>query len=64
MSVIIREGNIYKVYIKGADNIIKSRLGPNQPFLEQIEMYLNQFSLIGLRTLMVAMKILSEDEYK
>jgi phospholipid-transporting ATPase len=26
MSVIIKDNGIYKLYIKGADNIIKSRL--------------------------------------
>ena len=26
MSVIVKDGNIYKLYVKGADNIIKGRL--------------------------------------
>jgi magnesium-transporting ATPase (P-type) len=26
MSVIVQEGDVYKLYIKGADSIIKSRL--------------------------------------
>ncbi|KAL4486127.1 hypothetical protein ABPG72_012180 [Tetrahymena utriculariae] len=66
MSVIIRDGNVIKLYIKGADSIIKSRLHTTkqQPFLDKTNDYLTQFSLIGLRTLMMAMKILSEEEYQ
>lgn len=34
MSAIIRDQNgIIKLYIKGADSIIKNRLGLNQPYL-------------------------------
>jgi magnesium-transporting ATPase (P-type) len=49
--------------IKGADNIIKQRLGPKQPFLDYIDGKLSEFSRIGLRTLLMAMKILSDDEF-
>ncbi|EGR27708.1 phospholipid-translocating p-type flippase family protein, putative [Ichthyophthirius multifiliis] len=65
MSVIIKDGNLYKMYIKGADNIIKKRLSGQkpQPFLKTIENHLSKFSIVGLRTLMMAMKIISEDEY-
>lgn len=56
---------MYKLYIKGADSIIKSRLSTTkaQPFLEKTNDYLTQFSLIGLRTLMMAMRVMSEAEY-
>lgn len=66
MSVIIQDKGIYKIYVKGADSIIKARLAENtpQPFLEQTNDYLTQFSLIGLRTLMMAVKVLSENEYQ
>lgn len=30
MSVIVKDGDIYKMYIKGADSIIKSRLHMNK----------------------------------
>ncbi|CAD8148969.1 unnamed protein product [Paramecium pentaurelia] len=63
MSVIIKDNGIYKLYIKGADSIIKARLKPDQPFLEFIQNKLSEFSTIGLRTLLMAMKILSEQEY-
>ncbi|EGR32202.1 phospholipid-translocating p-type flippase family protein, putative [Ichthyophthirius multifiliis] len=63
MSVIVNDQGVYKMYIKGADNIIKQRLNYSQLFLKQIDTYLEQFSLIGLRTLMLAMKILSEEEF-
>jgi magnesium-transporting ATPase (P-type) len=66
MSVIIREndGRI-KLLIKGADNIIKARLSKKtQPFLKFIEGQLDEFSKIGLRTLLMAMKLLSETEYE
>ncbi|CAD8052350.1 unnamed protein product [Paramecium sonneborni] len=63
MSVIIRDNGIYKLYIKGADSIIKARLRPDQPFLGFIQNKLQEFSTIGLRTLLMAMKILSEQEY-
>lgn len=35
MSVIIRDGNLIKMYIKGADSAIKARLNTNvaQPYL-------------------------------
>ncbi|CAD8136462.1 unnamed protein product [Paramecium pentaurelia] len=63
MSVIIKDNGIYKLYIKGADSIIKARLKPDQPFLGFIQNKLSEFSSIGLRTLLMAMKILSEQEY-
>ena len=65
MSCVIKDGNIYKVYIKGADNVIKRRLKPGeQPYLEYIDGKLMEFSRIGLRTLMMAMKVLSEQEWE
>lgn len=57
---------VIKVFIKGADNIIKARLNKNssQPFEEYICEKINDFSIQGLRTLLIAMKVLSEEEYK
>lgn len=65
MSVIVSENDVYKLYVKGADSIIKARLSKNTPqqFLETTNDYLTQFSLVGLRTLMMAVKVLSEEEY-
>lgn len=64
MSVLIRDEGLIKLYIKGADNIIKLRLKKDsQPFLHYIDERLDEFSRIGLRTLLMAMRVLSENEY-
>jgi len=62
MSIIVRdkqEGNLIKIYTKGADNIIKQRLAKDN-FLN-LDDELNRFSIIGLRTLLIAMRVISED---
>jgi len=66
MSVIIKDNGVYKLLVKGADSIIKSRLSKEkeQIYLPFIETELDGFSRIGLRCLLMATKILSEDEYK
>lgn len=65
MSVIIKDqqGN-YKMYMKGADNIVKLRLSKSiqQPFMEASEHQLREFAKIGLRTLLIAMKVMSKQE--
>ncbi len=65
MSIIIKDGTKYKLYIKGADNVIRSRLNNNidQPYLQTIEKKLDEFSKMGLRTLLIAWKELSTQEY-
>ena len=53
------------MYIKGADSIIKSRLKPgNQPYLERLNNSLMEFSKKGLRTLLLAMKVIDESVYQ
>ena len=54
------------LYTKGADSIIEERLSPNsnKEILTQCKYYVDKFSAQGLRTLFIAMKILSENEYK
>lgn len=68
MSVIIKFKNerFYRLLVKGADSIIKSRLSnqKDQVFLPYIEGELDRFSKVGLRCLLMATKILSEREYK
>jgi phospholipid-transporting ATPase len=44
-----------------ADSIVKARLSPHQKL--SLDNELTQFSNIGLRTLLVAMRIISEKEY-
>ena len=64
-SVIIKEGNLIKLYCKGADSIIKERLSKNTPqqILKQCNHYVDKFSSQGFRTLFIAMKVLSQQEY-
>ena len=68
-TVIVKEkggkNNIIKLYCKGADSIIEERLSTNTPknILNQCRHYVNKFSVLGYRTLFIAMKILSEEEY-
>lgn len=46
------------MYIKGADSIIKERLSKDNQL--NLDDELNKFSVIGLRTLLVAMRVISE----
>ena len=66
MSVILKDstGNI-KLYTKGADTIIKSRLKhtDEQPYLKFTDQKLEEFSRKGLRTLLIAMRVLDAAEY-
>lgn len=63
MSVVVRDSKgVIKMYSKGADNIIKERLSRNQAI--QIDQELDSFARIGLRTLLIAMRVISEDEYR
>jgi phospholipid-transporting ATPase len=65
MTVVVREGNLIKMYTKGADNILKARLKTNadQPFLPFIDEKLKYFSNLGLRTLLYGVRIMEEGEY-
>lgn len=49
------------MYVKGADNVIKDRLNYKilQPFLLNADKKLTEFSVVGLRTLLIGMKIMS-----
>ena len=53
------------LYCKGADSIIEQRLSKksNQEILKQCKHYVDKFSAQGLRTLFIAMKVISENEY-
>ena len=65
-TVIVRDRGIIKVFVKGADSIIEERLSKDTPqtILKQCKYYVNKFSAQGFRTLFLAMKILSEEEYE
>ena len=66
-SIIVRHEGVIKMYTKGADNIIIDRLKKGdeevQPYLAFINEQLKFFSSKGLRTLCLAMRLLTEQEY-
>ena len=66
-SVFVKEGNLYKLYIKGADSIIEDLLDNNSTppgVLEKSRYFVNLFSSEGYRTLFLAMRLLTEEEYE
>lgn len=55
-----------KLYIKGADSKIKERLGKHQndpKLLKHVEDFLNRAAVTGLRTLLMAMRVIDKDEF-
>ena len=68
MSVLVKDktnGGMYKLYSKGADSIIESRLDKSQiipSIYEKGQEFLHDASIVGFRTLMMAMRIFSEEE--
>lgn len=66
MSILIRDQGVIKLFIKGADSVIKSLLNENveQPFKKFCEKKIDDYSKVGLRCLCIAMKIISEEEYQ
>ena len=65
-SIFVKEGNYYKLYIKGADSIIEELLDESTPpaVLEKSRYFVNLFSSQGYRTLFIAMRLLTEEEYE
>nr|XP_046255311.1 phospholipid-transporting ATPase ID isoform X1 [Scatophagus argus] len=66
MSVIVRnpEGRI-RLYCKGADTVLLERLHPcNQELMTITSDHLNEYAADGLRTLALAYRDLSEDEWE
>ena len=61
MSLVVRSGGLIKMYMKGADSIVKSRLAHDNKL--NLDEELHKFAVIGLRTLLVGMRIISEAEY-
>lgn len=64
MSVIVRspDGKI-RIMCKGADSIIIPLLHPQTQYVNETQSYLDDFSKEGLRTLIIAEKEISENEY-
>ena len=64
MSVLIRDSGILKLYTKGADNVMRARLSEEGgKFWEVSEKKLGEFSRKGLRTLVLAMRIVGEEDW-
>ncbi|KAF9354680.1 hypothetical protein BGX26_007489 [Mortierella sp. AD094] len=67
MSVIIDTPQGIQLFCKGADNVILARAdtGENDPLLmRQLDATVRRFSIAGLRTLMLAWRPLSLEEYR
>jgi phospholipid-transporting ATPase len=64
MSVIVRcpDGKI-RLYAKGADSVIKERIGINREQIDVTDGHLHQFAKKGLRTLAIAYRELSKEEF-
>ncbi|KAJ3254549.1 hypothetical protein HK103_007103 [Boothiomyces macroporosus] len=66
MSALVRtpEGKI-KLYIKGADTVILERLAKeNNPYVDPTCVLLEEYACEGLRTLCIAYRDISEEEYR
>ncbi|CAG8832328.1 13923_t:CDS:2, partial [Racocetra persica] len=63
MSAVVPNGKI-KLYCKGADNVILERLSENNPFVDQTLQHLENYATEGLRTLCIAMREISDEEYR
>ncbi|CAF1486017.1 unnamed protein product, partial [Rotaria sordida] len=64
MSVIVRTPkNQIKLYCKGADSVIMERLVSDDPNVPLTTEHLESFAKDGLRTLCLAYRILTDDEY-
>jgi len=63
---LVEEEGVYKLYTKGADTAIIPLLSPftDHPYLEKTQKVLEDFSCVGLRTLLFAMRVLSKRQYK
>ena len=65
MTVVVRTPeNAILVICKGADSIIEKRLKPGQNLLEITQDFLDAYAKQGLRTLLIASKQISEQEYQ
>lgn len=65
-SIIVRDGEYIKLYIKGADSEMLPIITPdcNPEFKKQASQFVDVFSRLGYRTLIVGMKIFEEEEHR
>ena len=66
MSIIVRDNGILKLFIKGADSVIKSLLNNkiDQPYKKYCEKKIDEYSKVGFRCLCIAMKVISDQDYQ
>ena len=67
MSVLVRDpsDDLVKLYVKGADDVIRDRLkkeAQNPAIEASVDNFVREASKTGLRTLLFAMKIIDEEE--
>lgn len=64
-SIVVKDGEEYKLYIKGADSSIIPNLKQtiDQPYLPHLEENLHNFSLLGYRTLVFGTRYLTYKEF-
>ncbi|KAG0689388.1 aminophospholipid translocase [Pichia californica] len=65
MSTLFRcpDGKI-RLYVKGADSVIFERLSSDNEFVDATTKHLEEFAVEGLRTLCIATRIISQEEYE
>ena len=65
MSVLVQdERGAINLFTKGADNLVGKLLNPSTPYLKETQEHINKFSREGLRTLMLAKRSVSLEEYR
>lgn len=64
MTVVVRTPeNRVLVICKGADSIIEKRLKAGDQYITRTQEFLDNYAKSGLRTLLIAQKEISEEEY-
>ena len=64
MTVVVRTPeNRVLVICKGADSIIEKRLKAGDQYIKRTQEFLDSYAKSGLRTLLIAQKEISEEEY-
>lgn len=65
MSVILRfPDESIRILTKGADNMMTEIMNPHNPLLGETLDHIAQFARMGLRTLMVGVRVLPEEQYQ
>lgn len=64
MSAVVRgPDRKIKLYVKGADTVILERLGQHNPYVDETCAHLEDYANEGLRTLCIAYRDVSDEEY-